>query len=282
MKAILLMKVTSLSFYHKMKRERMPIMITYEILKKQIGVITLNRPDAANALSRQLLHELNRYIHKANQDENIRCILLTGSGEKAFCAGADLKERKQMSDKEVVETVQLIGNTVSALEKMDIPTIAVMNGVAFGGGLELALGYDIRIMQDNTQIGLTETSLGIIPGAGGTQRLARLIGVGQAKRLIFTASSITSKEAYSLGIIEEMAAQENLFETALKRAETIATNAPIAVQQAKRAINKGIEVSLQDGLIIEHQCYAQTIETEDRLEGLRAFSEKRKPTYVGK
>lgn len=260
----------------------MSTLIQYDIYSSNIGVITLNRPDVANALSRQLLHDLSAKVTEINEDKSIRCLLITGEGIKAFSAGIDLKEREQMSEEEVIDTLKLIGNTITLIENMTIPTIAVVNGIALGGGLELALGCDMRIASEDIYVGLPETSLGIIPGAGGTQRLTRLIGIGQAKRMIFSAKKIMSHEAYAIGLVEEIVERHNLLSTALHRAEIIANNAPIAVKQAKQAIDKGLHLSLEESLVVEHECYKQTLSTEDRLEGLRAFKEKRDPSYQGK
>lgn|SRR5699024_8758685 len=256
--------------------------ISYDIYRENIGVITLNRPEAANALDRPLLLSLKKQLDELHEHPGLRCLLLTGEGIKAFSAGADLKEREKMSDKEVKEFIQLISDVVSTIENMRVPTIAVMNGVAYGGGLELALGCDLRIAAEDIKVGLPETSLGIIPGAGGTQRLTRLIGIGQTKKLIFEAKPISSTEAYELGMIEEITERHHLLTYALNLAETIANNAPIAIQQAKLAINEGMHISINEGLKIEQECYQQTIPTEDRLEGLRAFKEKRTPIYKGK
>ncbi|SES78282.1 short chain enoyl-CoA hydratase [Oceanobacillus limi] len=247
-----------------------------------IAVITLNRPEAANALSKSLLDQLNTIINKINTDNSIYCAIITGAGEKAFCAGADLKERRGMSDDEVIEAVQYIGKTIAAIENMRIPVIAAMNGVAFGGGLELALACDIRVADHTAKMGLTETSLAIIPGAGGTQRLPRLIGLGQAKRLIYLAQPIQAQHAYEIGLVEELAVQQNAYAVALEIAKNISKNGPIALKQAKAAIDKGIQADITTGLAIEHLCYKETIPTSDRLEGLEAFKEKRKPVYQGK
>jgi len=247
-----------------------------------IGIITLNRPAAANAFNKQLLKELNEAIQAIQIHGSIYCTVIIGVGEKAFSAGADLKERKGMTNNEVIDTVRLIGNTITNIEKMPMPVIAALNGVAFGGGLELALGCDIRLAADHITLGLTETSLAIIPGAGGTQRLPRLIGIGKAKQLIYTAKRITAKEAKELGIVEEVTDSNQLFDQTIHLAKTIAKNGPIALQQAKTAINNGMQVDLTTGMEIEHLSYKETIHTEDRLEGLSAFQEKRKPVYKGK
>ena len=214
-------------------------------------------------------------------DSDVRVVILTGAGEKAFCAGADLKERRGMTDHEVKKTVRLIGSTVNEVEALPQPVIAALNGVAFGGGLELALACDLRIGALEASVGLTETSLAIIPGAGGTQRLPRLIGVGKAKELIFTSKRLTAEEAEAIGILEYVVPRTQLLEKALELAESIAKNAPLALIQAKTAINQGMEVDLATGLKIEELAYQSLIPTEDRLEGLRAFAEKRPPQYKG-
>lgn len=256
-------------------------LIVYEIVNDHVALITLNRPDAANALSTPLLDELNETIGKVMKNGSIYCVIITGVGEKAFCAGADLKERRGMSELKVISTVQYIGETMSKIEQMPIPVIAAINGAAYGGGLELALACDLRIIRKQAMLGLTETSLAIIPGAGGTQRLPRLIGIGQAKRLIYTAKPIVAEKAFQIGLVEEIVEAEQLLDEAIKLAETIANNGPIAIRQAKLAINKGFETDLTTGLVVEHLSYKETIHTKDRLEGLEAFKEKRKPIYKG-
>ena len=247
-----------------------------------IAIVTLMRSEAANALSIQMLHEINEELEKIQYDRSIRVVIVTGDGEKAFCAGADLKERKGMSEEQVRQTVALIGLTVNHFELLAQPVIAAINGVAFGGGLELALACDIRIASSNAKVGLTETALGIIPGAGGTQRLPRLIGVGKAKELIFTARRITADEALAYGIVEKVVPAKDLLEEAKALAAEMAKNAPLSLIQAKVAINQGIQTDITTGLQIESLAYSRLLYTEDRLEGLRAFQEKRSPLYRGK
>lgn len=247
-----------------------------------IAIVTLNRTDAANALSKQMLHDLKTAANHLRNNPEVRVIILTGAGEKAFCAGADLKERKTMTENEVRQAVRSIGEAVNEVANLPQPVIAALNGVAFGGGLELALACDIRIGSLETKVGLTETSLGIIPGAGGTQRLPRLIGVGKAKELIYSAKRLSAEEAETVGILEYVVPRENLLEKALEIATSIAKNAPLALVQAKTAINNGMEVDLNTGLKIEELAYNELLPTEDRLEGLRAFAEKRAPQYTGK
>ncbi len=255
--------------------------VNLEVLDNHVAIVTLNRPEAANAMSKALLEDLYGIIQEIDQNKQIYCTVITGAGEKAFCAGADLKERRGMSNDQVIDAVRYIGKTVDAVEKMKSPVIAALNGVAFGGGLELALACDIRIATDTAKMGLTETSLAIIPGAGGTQRLPRLIGIGRAKQLIYTAKAITAEEANAIGLIEGITSRDSLRTTVLDLAKTIAKNGPIALRQAKTAINQGMQVSLTNALEIEHLCYKETIPTNDRLEGLDAFKEKRTPNYQG-
>ncbi|HLR54543.1 MAG TPA: enoyl-CoA hydratase [Pseudogracilibacillus sp.] len=256
--------------------------ILFELQDKHIGVIRLNRPEVMNSFSMSLLEEWNRILDELEARQDIRVVIITANGQKAFSAGADLKERKQMTDAQVTSTVALIGKTIQRIAELPVPVIAAMNGAAIGGGMELALACDIRIAAENSKMGLTETSLAIIPGAGGTQRLARLIGSGQAKRLIFTAQLVGTEEAKRLGIVEETAKSENLFNKAMDMAGNIAENGPIAIRRAKQAINDGIETDIHTGLSIENLCYQETIQTKDREEGLQAFRDKRKPNYQGK
>lgn len=256
--------------------------IKLKIVNHHVAIITLNRPSAANSFSHVLLKHLNEKIQTINQNKNIYCTIITGSGDKVFCAGADLKERRDMTDDQVTRTVKRIGETIKNVEKMPMPVIAAINGVAYGGGLELALACDMRISADHVLLGLTETSLGIIPGAGGTQRLSRLVGLGQAKKLIFTGQPVPAKEALRIHLIEKIIDGKSLMDEAIHLAEVISANGPLALKQAKIAINNGYESDLKTGLTIEHLCYQQTIQTEDRLEGLKAFQEKRIPKFKGK
>ncbi|WP_163972166.1 enoyl-CoA hydratase [Oceanobacillus halotolerans] len=260
----------------------MSMFVNWDLENDHIAIITINRPNAANALSRSVIDEFNNCIHQLNQEEDVRCVIITGAGEKAFCAGADLKERKGMSETEVMESVRSISRIATSIERITVPVIAAINGAAYGGGLELALACDLRIASRQSKMGLTETSLAIIPGAGGTQRLSRLIGLGQAKRLIYTAKPVTAEEAFKIGLVEELTEPKQLIEHAMKLAHAISKNGPIAVKQAKKAINQGFQTDITTGLEIEHLCYTKTLFSSDRLEGLQAFKEKRKPVYEGK
>lgn len=260
----------------------MPELVDWTIHPNGTAALTLRRPEAANALSIELLHTLAEGIEALASQPDVRCVVLTGEGHKAFCAGADLKERAQMTPSETKDTVALIGSVVNQLADMPQPTLAVLNGSAFGGGLELALACDIRMAADHIKIGLTETSLGVIPGAGGTQRLPRIIGTAKAKELIFTAKKIDTAEALSIGLLEHVVPSERLPEKIAEMTDAICRNAPIAVRQAKAAVTNGTDAGLEAGLLIEQQAYEATLFTEDRLEGLNAFREKRLPVYKGR
>ena len=247
-----------------------------------IAMLTLMRAEAANALSIQMLHEINEALEAIQTNRSIRVVIVTGDGNKAFCAGADLKERSGMSEEQVRQTIALIGQTITKFETLSQPVIAALNGVAFGGGLELALACDIRIASSYVKLGLTETALGIIPGAGGTQRLPRLIGVGKAKELIYTARRLSANEAFTYGIVEHVVAPQELLAEAKELAAEMAKNAPLSLVQAKTAINQGMQTDIATGLQIESLAYSRLLYTEDRLEGLKAFQEKRLPVYSGK
>ncbi|ARK29143.1 enoyl-CoA hydratase [Halalkalibacter krulwichiae] len=246
-----------------------------------IVVATLNQPKKANALSLQMIRELNDFLASVENDDSIRVIVFTGNGDRVFCAGADLKERKEMNMQEAKFAVQKIKRTINRVASLKQPTIAAMNGTALGGGLEFSLACDIRIASTDGTYGLTETSLAIIPGAGGTQRLSRLIGTGKAKELIFTAAKISGIEAKEIGLVEHAVRLNEVKQKSIDLAQVIASNGPVAVQEAKKAINLGIDVDLKTSLTIESNAYEQTLITKDRLEGLLAFEEKRKPEYKG-
>lgn len=255
-------------------------LIAVENKGKGIVLITLRQPERANALSLALLVDLQRVLCETVEKEP-RVLVFRGEGENVFCAGADLKERVKMTEAEVRRTLSFIRTTIEAVAAVKQPTIAAMNGHAFGGGLELGLACDLRVASATSLYGLSETSLGIIPGAGGTQRLTRLIGLGKAKELIYTAARISGKEAERIGLAEKAVPQEKVVEEALQLAAKIAEQGPIAVQQAKQAIDAGYDLDLQTALTIEQLAYERTLSTKDRLEGLRAFQEKRKPHYKG-
>ncbi len=256
--------------------------VVLEERRDQVAILTLNRPEVMNSFNFAMLRGLQEKIESLRFDENIRVVIVTGAGDKAFCAGADLKERATLSDVQVKEFIFTIRNLFTAIEDLPKPVIAAVNGVALGGGTELALACDIRIASSKATMGLTETRLAIIPGAGGTQRLPRLVGRGKAKELIFTGRRVDAEEALRIGLVNSVAPPEKLMEECLSMAAMICETGPIAIQQAKYAINYGLETDLHTGLAIESNAYWITIPTEDRLEGLAAFREKRKPVYKGK
>lgn len=256
------------------------VLLTEE--RNGIAILTLNRPEVMNSFNFELLHALKEEIDTLKFKPGIRVVIITGAGKKAFCAGADLKERATMSELQVKSFIFTIRNLFTSIEYLNKPVIAAINGVALGGGTELSLACDIRIASLNASMGLTETRLAIIPGAGGTQRLPRLIGRGKAKELIFTGRRVNAGEALQIGLVNQICEPESLLEECLKMAAMICETGPIAIEQAKYAINYGLETDLHTGLGIESNAYWVTIPTEDRLEGLAAFKEKRKPVYKGK
>jgi enoyl-CoA hydratase/carnithine racemase len=247
-----------------------------------ILTLTLNRPEVMNSLNFELLHRLRDQVDQVRHRRDVRVIVITGSGEKAFCSGADLKERAGLPPEKVKEFIFTIRNLFTAIEQLGMPVIAAVNGIALGGGTELALACDIRIASTAATLGLTETRLAIIPGAGGTQRLPRLIGRGKAKELIFTGRRVESAEALQIGLVNRVVPPEALIDECRRMAAMICETGPIAIEQAKYAINHGLETDLATGLAIESAAYWVTIPTEDRQEGLTAFREKRKPVYKGK
>ncbi|HVL91430.1 MAG TPA: enoyl-CoA hydratase-related protein [Actinomycetota bacterium] len=257
-------------------------MSVVELDRGVVATITINRPEAANCLSRATLDELAAAIETLATDDECRAVVLTGEGEKAFCAGADLKERATMTDDQVRDFVRTIRDTATELSRLPQPVIAAINGAAFGGGCELALACDIRVIDEGAQIGLTETSLGIIPGGGGTQRLPRLIGPARAIELIVTARRIDAAEACALGLANVVATSGTARKLAAEIADRIAANAPVAVRAAKEAAWRGLELPLREGLELETDLYQRTLGTEDRIEGLTAFREKRPPVYKGR
>ena len=261
-------------------------MINKKVLLVEEGdgvvTLTLNRPEVMNSFNFALLYALKEQIDILRLKPDVRVIIITGSGQKAFCAGADLKERTTFNEIQVKEFIYTIRNLFTSIEFLNKPVIAAVNGVALGGGTELALACDIRVASMNASMGLTETRFAIIPGAGGTQRLPRLIGRGKAKELIFTGRRVEAEEALQTGLVNQICKQEVLLDQCLKMAAMICETGPIAIEQAKYAINYGLETDLHTGLGIESNAYWVTIPTEDRLEGLAAFQEKRKPEYKGK
>lgn len=247
-----------------------------------VAVITLNRPADLNALNYETLVRLGEIVVEIREDRHqIRAVIVTGAG-RAFSAGADLKERRTLNEQQVRRNVRAIRDVFTAVEELPQPTIAAVNGYAFGGGFELMLACDLRLAVRDARMGLTEVSLGIIPGAGGTQRLPRLIGPARAKELILTARKMNAQDALQYGLLNGIADDaEQLHAMTLDLANEIASNAPLAVYQAKYAINRGSHVGLYSGLEVEAQAYEMIIPTKDRAEALEAFADKRKPVFRG-
>lgn len=251
-------------------------------IKNFTALVTINREDALNAFNYETLLELQKAVEEIRINGNVRAVIFTGAGQKSFSVGADLKERKTLTIEQVKRNIHKINEVFNAIDQLPQPTIAAINGFAFGGGMELALACDFRIAASGTQMGLTETSLAIIPGAGGTQRLPRLIGEAKALELILTARRLTSEEAGQYGLVTRVVERDDVLSESYAFAEQMLANGPIALQQAKYAIKNGMNADLQTGLQIERKAYEMTIPTEDRIEALQAFAEKRKPNFKGK
>ena len=248
--------------------------ITYEV-EGQIGIITINRPKALNALNSTVLEELDKTLDAVDL-QTVRCLILTGAGEKSFVAGADIGEMSTLSKAEG-EAFGKKGNDVfRKLETFPIPVIAAVNGFALGGGCEISMSCDIRICSENAVFGQPEVGLGITPGFGGTQRMARIVGTGKAKEMIYGARNIKAEEAYRIGLVNNVYPLEELMPAAKKLAATIARNAPIAVRNCKRAINEGLQVDMDQAVVIEEKLFGNCFETYDQKEGMAAFLEKRK------
>ncbi|HJQ99178.1 MAG TPA: enoyl-CoA hydratase-related protein [Candidatus Polarisedimenticolaceae bacterium] len=245
-----------------------------------LRVLTLDKPPV-NALGRELVEDLGRALADLGDDHDARCLIVR-SGGAHFCAGADLKERQGMSLDEVRAFVPKLAGVCRAVAELPFPSVAAVRGTAAGGGCELALACDLRILAEDARIGLRETALAILPGAGGTQRLSRIAGVAKAKRWIFTAKLYDAAQAKSDGVADDVVPAAALDDAALTAAETIAANGPVAVRLAKRAIEGGFDLTLAEGLALEWQCYEGVLGTKDREEALRAFAEKRAPKYEGR
>ena len=240
-----------------------------------VGVITINRPEALNALNSQVLEDLEETF-KAVDLEATRALILTGAGEKSFVAGADIGEMSSLKKAEG-EAFGKKGNDIfRMIETFPIPVIAAVNGFALGGGCEIAMSCDIRICSDNAILGQPEVGLGITPGFGGTQRLARIIGVGMAKQLIYTAKNIKAEQAKAIGLVNDVYPQAELLDQAKKLASIIAANAPIAVRNCKKAINDGLDASMDDAIVIEEKLFGDCFETEDQKAAMANFLEKDK------
>jgi len=248
----------------------------------RIGILTIDRPSRLNALSRATLYALGKLGAELVADAEVRAIVVTGAGEKAFCAGADLKERKGMSLEDTRVQVGLYRSELGVLDKSPKPVVAAINGVALGGGLELAMVCDMRVAAAHAKLGLPETGLGIIPGAGGTQRLPRLVGEGRATEMICLNRRLTAAEALDWGLVNRVVPEgEDLLDHCCEWLAPLENGAPIAQSAALRAVRASYEVPLERGLELESVYYDETLRSQDRLEALAAFAEKRKPAFTG-
>ena len=248
-----------------------------------VMIVRLNRPMASNALNTQMGRDLVRYFEGVALDPaDLRCVILTGAGDKAFCAGGDLKERRGMTDEEWMRQHVIFERMVRALIDCPVPIIGAVNGAAYGGGCEIAACCDFLYAADTARFALTEVTLGIMPGGGGTQTLPRAVGERRAKELILTGRPFTSAQARSWGLVNEVFPLPDLLPAALATGSHIARNAPISVRQAKLSIHRGLQSSLRDGLALEIEAYNRMVPTEDRREGVLAFNEKRPPNFRGR
>ena len=256
--------------------------IKVEVVKDYITLVTLNRPESANAfntlMARELIHLFENLSMAPN---NCRAVIVTGSGERAFCAGGDLKERHGMTETQWVEQHLVYEKMARTVIEFPIPTIGAINGAAYGGGCELVAMLDFVYASNNAKFSQTEVKLGIIPGAGRTQTLTRAIGERKAKELILTGKVFNAQEALDWGLVNKVLPISELLPSVLEVAQIIAKNAPVAVRQAKQAIHKGLQMSLSDGMSFEIEAYNRTVPTKDRIEGVKAFNEKRPPIFKG-
>jgi enoyl-CoA hydratase/carnithine racemase len=249
----------------------------------KVLAVTINRPKAANAMNTALGRDLLQVFSDIIADPaRARVVVLTGSGERAFCAGADLKERQGMTDAQWNDQHYVFERMIRAIIECPAPVIAAVNGAAFGGGREIALGCDFIYASRTARFALTEVTLGIMPGAGGTQNLPRAVGLRRAKELIYSGRPFSAQEAHAWGLVNRVCEPAALMTEALATAQTIAANAPISIRQAKHAIDLGTQMSVAEGMAFEIEAYNRMVGTEDRREGIRAFNEKRKPRFEGR
>ena len=247
-----------------------------------LAQLVLNRPEVLNAIDNAMGEELGAACDELAADDSVWAIILRGAGERAFCAGADLKARRDFSPEQWAAQRALFRGMFKKMRTVPQPMIAAVHGFALGGGTELAMLADFIVASDDATFGLTEVSLGIIPGGGGTQNLPRLIGRNRAKEMIFTARRITAAEAKQFGLVNHVVTREQLLPTAMLIAQDMLKNSPFAVRQAKWSIDCGVDLPLEDGLACEHEAYMRAIASEDRREGIAAFNEKRPPQFTGR
>ncbi len=254
------------------------------LVEEKNGVVwvTLNRPEVRNALSRDVNLQLSELATSFEQRDDVRAVVLTGAGEKAFCAGADLKERKGVSAAETGPYLNAIAGAIESWANIKVATLCLMNGSAYGGGLELAMACDFRVLVDGAEVGLTEVRLGIMPGAGGTVRMPRLIGEARAKELIMLGRRISAARAYEIGLVHQVVARDKLRAAGDELLKDLLACAPISVTSAKSSIERSYGRAINEALEIERECYERTLFSEDRDEGLAAFAEGRPPQYKGR
>lgn len=254
-----------------------------EMVEPHVLLITLNRPEVANAINTQMGHDMLDLWRRLTDDAgDVRCAILTGSGDKIFCAGGDLKERNGMTKQQWVAQHELFERAYWTLVEVPVPIIAAINGHAYAGGLETALACDFLYASSAARFALTEVSIGIMPGGGGTQNLPRAVGERRAKEIILTAKPFSAQQAAEWGLVNRICEPGELMNAALETARIIAGNAPLSVRQAKKSIHFGLQMELKTAYRFEVEAYNHLIETEDRYEGIRAFNEKRKPVFKGK
>ncbi len=247
-----------------------------------IGIVTINRPESLNALNGEVYTELSELFQEIENDPEVRVVILTGSGEKAFVAGADIAEMQPQSSVEIRSFIDKGRRASDRIYTLKKPVIAAVNGFALGGGLELAMCCDLRVASEKAKFGQPEINLGIIPGAGGTQRLTRLIGMTRAKELIYTGDVIDANTAFTMGLVNKVVPPENLMAEAKELARKLLSKSSIALALAKKAITTGAGTDLSSGLDLEAECFALGFATEDQKEGMAAFLQKRKPEFKGK
>jgi len=257
--------------------------ITIEHPREHTVLVTLNRPEVANAMNTQmgldLLAVFDGFCATPNKQ---RCVVLTGAGPKAFCAGGDLKQRNGMTDEQWQDQHLIFERMLRAMIACPVPVIAAINGAAYAGGMEISLACDFIYAAEHARFALTEVTLGIMPGAGGTQNLPRAVGARRAKEILLTGKPFTVQEAYDWGMVNRICKADTLLTEALETAAVIAGNAPISTRQIKQSVNYGLNMDLQSGLMFEIEAYNRMVPTDDRREGIRAFNEKRKPVYKGR
>lgn len=251
--------------------------VNYEV-DGMVGLITINRPEALNALNSQVLTDLEAVFDGVDQ-KAVRCLILTGAGEKSFVAGADIAEMHNLDEAGGVAFGKKGNDLFRKIETFPLPVIAAINGYALGGGNELAMSCDIRICSDNAVFGQPETGLGVTPGFGGTQRLSRLINPGMAKQILYTSRNIKADEAYRLGLVNAIYTQEELMPATKKMAAQIAANGPIAVRACKKLVNDGLQVDIDQAIVLEEKAFGSMFATNDQKEGMGAFVEKRKEKH---